>query len=138
MVTITLKGREIPLLYTTQEMLTIQEKIGPIKEVIYKATGTNPESHEDESFYATSEHLQVLSKLTAILGNAGLEENGMEPDLTEKKVLRAIKPTEISFISNKCMECMEEGMQSEIPAKEPEGPIDVTLEEMNKKKVKDE
>jgi hypothetical protein len=33
---------------------------------------------------------------------------------------------------------MEEGMQSEIPAKEPEGPIDVTLEEMNKKKVKDE
>ena len=139
MVTITLKGREIPLLYTTQEMLTIQEKIGPIKEVIFKATGTNPESHEDESFYATSEHLQVLSKLTAILGNAGLEENGGTPDLTDKWVMRALRPTQIVEAVNACATAMNEGMSSEIKEKEEkeEGPVDVTLEEINKKKEAD-
>ena len=38
-----------------------------------------------------------------ILGNAGLEEAGETPDLTEKAVLRAIKPNEIFLAVNDCM-----------------------------------
>ena len=38
---------------------------------------------------------------------------------------------------NACMNSMAEGMESEIPEKKPEGPVDVTLEEINKKKEKD-
>jgi hypothetical protein len=33
---------------------------------------------------------------------------------------------------------MAEGMESEIPEKKQEGPVDVTLEEMNKKKEKED
>jgi hypothetical protein len=38
---------------------------------------------------------------------------------------------------NACMDVMNDGMASEIPEKKEEGPIDVTLEEMNKKKEKE-
>ena len=69
--------------------------------------------------------------------NAGLEETGENPDLTDKKVMRALKPSELAGAVNACMDAMSEGMGSEIPEKEEEGPVDVTLEQMKKKDGKD-
>ena len=136
-VSITLKGREVPLLYTTEEMLTIQEEIGPVHETITKASGANPEDSKDTSLFGTKEHLKTLAKLIVLLGNAGLEENDQEGDLTEKKVLRGIKPDEIYLAVSACMQCLTEGMMSEIPddieKKAQSGPVDVTLEEIKKK-----
>lgn len=133
MTSIKLKEREIPLIYTTEEMLTIQEEIGPIHETITVASGSNPDDKKDTSRFGTKEHLKTLAKLIVILGNAGLEENNQEGDLTEKKVLRGIKPDEIYLAVSACMQCLTEGMMSEIPEKKPEGPVDVTLEEIKKK-----
>ena len=56
---------------------------------------------------------------------------------SDKKVLRALKPADLAEAVNKCMDAMAEGMKSEIPEKKQEGPVDVTLEEMNKKKEKE-
>ena len=137
MVTITLKGREIPLLYMSYEMKQVQEEIGPINRAISMVLGRNPEDKDDHSLFATVEHLDAVAKMVRILGNAGLEEAGEEPNLTEKKILRALKPSEIGDVVNACMNSMAEGMESEIPEKKPEGPVDVTLEEINKKKEKD-
>ena len=137
MVTITLKGREIPLLYTTQEMLTIQQEIAPIADAISLAIGRNPEDDDDRSKYMGAEHLEALAKMIRILGNAALDEAGENADLTDKKILRAIKPAEIPEAINKCMTAMQEGMASEIPEKEDDGPVDVVLEEMKKKKEKE-
>ena len=137
MVTITLKGREIPLLYMSYEMKQVQEEIGPINRAISMVLGRNPEDKDDHSLFATAEHLDAVAKMVRILGNAGLEEAGEEPNLTEKKILRALKPSEIGDVVNACMNSMAEGMESEIPEKKPEGPVDVTLEEINKKKEKD-
>ncbi|MBP5295289.1 MAG: hypothetical protein J6Y95_06165, partial [Lachnospiraceae bacterium] len=64
-------------------------------------------------------------------------EAGEAADLTDKKVMRALKPTELLDSINACMNAMTEGMASEIPEKEEEGPVDVTLEEMKKKETKD-
>lgn len=136
MVTITLKGREIPLLYTTWEMKQIQEELGPISKAIKKVLGRNPEDENDMSLYAGAEHLAAAATLIRILGNAGLEESGENADLTDKKVLRALKPADLAEAVNKCMDAMAEGMKSEIPEKKQEGPVDVTLEEMQKKKGK--
>ena len=132
-VSIKIKGREIPLIYTTEEMLTIQEEIGPVNETITTASGSNPDDKKDTSRFGTKEHLRTLAKLIVILGNAGLEESDQEGDLTEKKVLRGIKPDEIYMAVSACMKCLTEGMQSEIPEKKQEGPVDVTLEEIKKK-----
>lgn len=138
MVTITLKGREIPLLYMSYEMKQVQEEIGPINRAISMVLGRNPEDKDDHSLFATVEHLDAVAKMVRILGNAGLEEAGEEPNLTEKKILRALKPSEIGDVVNACMNSMAEGMESEIPEEKQEGPVDVTLEEMNKKKEKED
>ena len=137
MITIELKGREIPLLYTTWEMKQVQEELGPISKAIKKVLGRNPEDENDMSLYAGAEHLAAAATLIRILGNAGLEESGEAADLTDKKVLRALKPADLAEAVNKCMDAMAEGMRSEIPEKKQEGPVDVTLEEMKKKKEKE-
>ena len=140
MVTINIKGREIPLLLTTEEMWLIQEEIAPLNEVVPKILGRNPEDPEDRSRYLSPEHLKAATKMIRILGNAGLEENGDEPDLTDKKVARGIRPIELPDAVNACIAAWNIGMASEIPAKPKEeqtGPVDVVLEEIEKKKETD-
>ena len=134
MASITLKGQKIPLLYTTWEMKAIQEEIAPISRALSLVLGKNPEDKTDTSRYGSAEHLAAVAKMIRILGNAGLEEAGEAADLTDKKILRALKPVELPEAVNACMDAMTEGMQSEIPEKEEEGPVDVVLEEMKKKK----
>ena len=140
-VSITLKGREIPLIYTTYEMKMLQEEIAPLDKLNDAIFGRNPEDKTDSSRYGSPEHLNAVAKLVRILGNAGLEENGEAPDLTDKKVMRSIKPIDLVDTMNICMEAMNEGMMSEIPdkidEKAKEGPVDVTLEEIKKKDEKD-
>ena len=134
MASINLKGREIPLVYTTWEMKQIQEELGPMHRAIKLILGRNPDDENDTSGYGGPEHLSAAAKLIRILGNAGLEEEGLEPDLTDKKVMRALPPSEIAAAVNACMDTMAKGMASEIPEKKDEGPVDVTLKEINKKK----
>lgn len=138
MVSINLKGREIPLEYSTYEMKIIQEAIAPIGEAVNMLLGKSKEDKKGQyRDFGSAEHLDTIAKMVTILGNAGLEENGENPDLTEKKVLRAIKPDGIGIIVNKCLDAMAEGMASEIPEKKKEGPVDVVLEEIEKKKERD-
>ena len=138
MVTIKIKGREIPLLYTVWEMKQIQEEIGPLSRAISMVLGRNPDDKEDTSHYGSAEHLKAAAALIRILGNAGLEEAGENADLTDKKIMRALKPADLAGCVSACMDAMNEGMTSEIPEKEDEGPVDVTLEEMKKKEMKDD
>ena len=127
-----LKGREVPLIYTTYEMKQIQEEIAPLSRAISTVLGNNPDDPDGPGIFGTPEHLGAAGKLIRILGNAGLEEAGEAPDLTDKKVMRALKPVELSAAVHACLEAMNEGMASEIPEKD-EGPVDVTLEQMKKK-----
>ena len=134
MTTITLKGREIPLLYTVYEMKLIQEEIGPLDSFSYMIFGRNKDNEEDQSGFGKPEHLNAVAKLVAILGNAGLEESGGSPDLTAKKVLRSMKPVQFSEIVSACMQAMHEGMESEIEDERANEPKDVILEELERKK----
>lgn len=137
MITINLRGREIPLVYTTFEMLTIQEEIAkPLNVAMKIILGRNPDDDTDMSRFGTPEHLQAAAKLIRILGNCGLEEAGMDADLTDKMVMRALKPAKLAEAVNLCMDAIGVGMETEFEDKKPEGPVDVTLEEMNKKKEK--
>ena len=123
MASITLKGREIPLIYTVYEMKEIQEEIAPLGKFQYLISGQNPDDKDDMSGYGSAEHLGAIAKLIRILGN--------------KKVLRAMKPGDMVNAINACVEALAEGMASEIPEKESNEPVDVTLEEMKKKKAKE-
>ena len=137
MAEITLKGRTIPLLYTMSEMKQVQEEIAPVGEFLYLMLGVNKDNPEDRSLYATAEHLEARGKTIRILGNAGLEEAGETPDLTDKWVMRAIRPAKIQDAMQRCLDAINDGMASEIPAKRSDEPVDVTLEQLEKKKEKD-
>ena len=137
MAKITLKGREIPLLYTTYELKALQEEIAPFSRMVDIILGRDPDDTTDTSAFGSAEHIEAVAKLIRILGNAGLEEAGEAADLTDKKVMRAIKPMDLMEKISACMDAINEGMVSEIPEKDDEGPVDVTLEEMKKKDQKE-
>ena len=137
MVTIRLKEREIPLIYTTYELKALQEEIAPFERMINIILGKNPDDPTDTSAFGSAEHIENVAKLIRILGNAGLEEAGEAADLTDKKIMRAIKPMDLMEKISACMDAINEGMVSEIPEKKDEGPVDVTLEEMKKKDPKE-
>lgn len=134
MVTITLKGREIPLLFTTLEMAQVQKEIGPWEKMLCMVTGKNPDDQNDKSLFAGHVQIESVAKMIKIFGNAALEEAGKPADLTEKWIMRAMKPGQLAEMVNLCTDAIAEGMASEIPEKEDDGPVDVILEEMKKKK----
>ena len=116
MVTITLKGREIPLLYTTYEMKLFQEQFGSLSDFDYKLLGKNKDDPKDTSRYGGAEQLDTVAGAIRIMGNAGLEDAD------------AVKTI---------MDALQEGNRSEIPEKPQEGPVDVTLEEIKKNETKE-
>ncbi|MBO5682249.1 MAG: hypothetical protein J6T08_11130, partial [Lentisphaeria bacterium] len=71
MADIILKGREIPLLYTTYEMKQIQEELGPISQAIPMILGRNPEDENDMSRFGGAEQIGAVAAMIRILGNAG-------------------------------------------------------------------
>ena len=132
MTSITLKGREIPLMYTTYEMKEIQEQFGSLSDFDYKLLGKNKDDPKDTSKYGGTEQLNAVAGALRILGNAGLEEAGEDANLTDKWVLRAMRPAQLIDAVKTIMKALQEGNRSEIPEKEQTGPVDVTLEEIKK------
>ena len=76
-----------------------------------------------------------LGTLLKIMGNAGLEQSGQEGDLTEKWILRNMKPPLIMAYALAAMAEINEGNHIETPEPEGEkGPVDEGLEEQQAKK----
>ncbi|MBR3000151.1 MAG: hypothetical protein IKF39_04060 [Oscillospiraceae bacterium] len=136
-------GRTIPLSYTAYEMIEIQRQIGCTAfELTDKVFGI--ESREDENnpdadpqisinVVNDPERLAKMGKLIAILGNAGLEQKGETPDLTDKWVLRNMKPALILGYAIATMAEINEGNMMEV-RNDKDGPVDETLEAEQAKK----
>lgn len=141
MTTIEIGGRKIPLLYTTCELIEIQKAIGctgfQLKTEVF---GVHLENENDPDSVAMDvirnpEKIEKLCKLIRIMGNAGLEENGEAADLTDKWVMRHMKPVMILPYAVMTLAEVMEGNRMEGPKTEGNrGPIDEGLEEENEKK----
>ena len=139
--TIKIGGREIPLFYSTMELIAIQEEIGCTafqrNDVVF---GIKKDDEEEDSqvrfgVVTDAEKTKKLGTLIRILGNAGLEEEGKEADLTDKWILRHIKPGMIMVYVIALIAVLTEGNKIESTRKEEEnGPVDEGLEEENAKK----
>ena len=130
-------GAEIPLNYSTLEMLDIQEELGSIDQAINQLNGINPDDLTDKSRIAGRDQLKALGVFLRVLGNSALKERGEETNLEDRKILSWIRPFEIYVAVNAVMDEIAVGMHSEIPEKKKEGPVDVVLEEIEKKKERD-
>ena len=138
--TIKIGKREIPLFYSTKELIDIQREIGctgfELKDKVFglrQVDEDNPESIVLD-VVTDPERMEKLGKLIMILGNAGLEEDGQEPDLTLKWVLRNIRPAMIAIYAVTVMAVIIQGNQMEQKEEEKSGPVDMILEEENAKK----
>lgn len=143
MTEINIGGRKIPLSYTAYEMIEIQRQIGCTAfELTDKVFGIR--SEEDENNPAAEpkviidvvndpDRLEKMGKLIAILGNAGLEQSGQEPDLTYKWILRNMKPALILGYAIATMAEISNGNMMEVK-NDKDGPVDEVLEEQESKK----
>lgn len=101
MTNILIGGREIPLYFSTYEMIAIQKEIGcTAAQLRDEVFGLHLADEDDPNSWMMEvgrdpERMEKLGKLIVILGNAGLEENGEEGNLTVKWILRKMKPAEI-------------------------------------------
>lgn len=77
--------------------------------------------------------IKKFGTLLKILGNAGLEEAGQKPDLTDKWILRNMKPGMFMVYVLAASAVITEAMKMEYGDKN-EGPVDEVLEEENRKK----
>jgi len=135
-------GREIPLYYSTYETIAIQREIGctafQLKDVVFglKLIDEDGEAKLDNLRMEVAndpDRMEKLAKLIKILGNAGLEEAGQEADLTEKWILRNIKPALITVYAVTVMALISEGNTMEKKS-ERKGDVDEILEEEQAKK----
>ena len=139
--TIKIGGREIPLYYSSYEMIAFQEDIGctafQLNDVVF---GIKRDDEDEDNMVrfgvlTDTEKLKKLGTLIRILGNAGLEQEGKEGDLTDKWVLRHIKPGMIMVYVVALVAVITEGNRIESTRKDEEnGPVDEGLEEENAKK----
>ena len=133
--------RTIPLYYSTYEMIAIQKEIGCTAFQLRDAVFGIRQDDEDDPMsirmevVTDPEKTEKLGKLIRILGNAGLEQDGKEADLTEKWILRNMRPALIMAYAIAAMAVITEGNKVETPADEKEqGPVDEVLEEQMAKK----
>ena len=135
---ISIGGRDIPLMLTTYELIAIQEDcgctIGQLRDHVF---GIEHNIETDEytfSLPTDREKLRKFGSLIRILGNAGLEEAGQEPDLTDKWILRHIKPAMIMAYVVVATAVINDAMKMETAQSQESGPVDEVLEEENRKK----
>ena len=130
-------NRTVPMTLTTFEMIAIQEEIGcTVGQLRDQVFGLEQNLETDEYSFRMVEDKERLKKfgtLIRILGNAGLEEAGQKPDLTDKWVLRNIRPAMIMSYMIAITGVINEAMKME-SGQQKDGPVDEGLEEENRKK----
>lgn len=142
---INIGGRMIPLYYSTMEMVEIQEQIGctgyQLNDEVFgvkkEIDEEDPNKPADVRFGVVNDAKKIrkFCTLLKILGNAGLEESGQEPDIDEKWIMRHMKPGMIIIYVMTVIAVIAEGNLIESTSdKKEEGPVDVLVEEENAKK----
>ena len=139
--TIKIGVREIPLYYSSYEMIAFQDDIGctafQLNDVVFGIKRDDEDEDNTVRFgvLTDTEKLKKLGTLIRILGNAGLEQEGKDGDLTDKWVLRHIKPGMIMVYVVALVAVITEGNRIEsTKTDEEKGPVDEGLEEENAKK----
>ena len=136
-------GRSIPLYYSTYETIAIQREIGctafQLNEKVFGVETIDEEKDKTMdnirlTITRDPDKMEALGKLIAILGNAGLEEEGKEADLTAKWVLRNMKPAMVLIYAIGVMTVISQGNMIEAQEENKGKETDVILEEENAKK----
>ena len=121
-ITIKIGEREIPMAFTMEEFIEIEETVGylgEVKQLIVKG----------------KERLRNLVTMIRILGNSGLKEAGQEPDITDEWLKKNMDPHAVLAYQLAVLACLAEDSESEAAKEEEENKErDLVLEEIESKK----
>lgn len=121
-VTIKIGDREIPLAFTMEEFIEIEENIGYMGEV-------------RELLIKGKQRLRNLVSAIRILGNSGLKEAGEKPDLTDEWLKKNMDPHAVMAYQLAVLASMAQDSESEAAKEESENKErDLVLEEIEQKK----
>ena len=136
-------GRSIPLYYSTYETIAIQREIGctafQLNDQVFGVEMIDEEKEKTPDNIRLTvandpEKIEKLGRLIRILGNAGLEESGQEGNLTDKWVLRNMKPAMVLIYAVGVMAVISQGNMIEAQEESKGKETDVILEEEKAKK----
>ena len=137
-ITFKIGGREIPMALTVFEMIAIEDEVGcTVGQLRDQVFGIDHNLETDEYKFTLindKTKMKRFGSLLRIMGNAGLEEAGQEPDLTDKWILRHMKPGMVMAYVVAAMAVINDAMQMESEEKKEDGPVDEVLAEENRKK----
>ena len=114
-ISITIGGRQLPLIFNMAAWAEIEEKACPIQELGDRLAG--------------SERVRIVNRVAAIMVRAG-----GAADVTEEWMLKNARPRQMQEMSVKIMDAISAGMEMEASEDDERGEVDVTLREINKKK----
>ena len=115
---ISIGDREIPLRFTMRELADMEEAIGTMDEF-------------RDLILTGRKRLRNMASAIRIMGNGGLKEDGLEPDLTDDWLLDNMAPNQVKSYQIAILSAFTGGWKMET---EEEKEHDVVLEEIERKK----
>lgn len=127
MAEIKIAGRVIPLVFDMVSWTKMDAEVCTLARI------NDVLSYGKENKTSTS--IRELVSIMRILGNEGLEEAGQTPDLTDEWLLKKLRPAQVGVVRKAIIAVIDEAMDIETQDKKKDGePVDLVLEEINKKK----
>ena len=114
-VTIEIGGRQLPLVFDMAAWCEIDERVGAVQDLGELLSGPGS--------------VRIVNRVAAILARSGGAE-----DVTEEWILKHASPRQLGEMSMKVTEAISVGFGMEAKEGEAGGEVDVTLQEINKKK----
>jgi hypothetical protein len=122
-VTIKIGDREIPLAFTMEEFIEIEENIGNLGEV-------------RDLILKGRQRLRNMVSVIRILGNAGLKKEGQPQDLTDEWLRANMEPHALMAYQTAIMACfMRDGESQAVKEENENKERDLVLEEIRQKKA---
>ena len=116
--TVTIGGREIPLVFNMPEFADMEEEIGNLSLV-------------EDLLLKGKKRIRNTAAAIRIMGNAGLRDAGETADLTDEWILNNMQPRMIVSYQSSVMAAINAGMTTETSEDQER---DLVLEEIERKK----
>lgn len=121
-ITVNIGERTIPLRFRMNQFIEIEEEIGNLGEI-------------KELLLKGKKRVRNTVSMIRIMGNAGLQHAGEEPDLTDDWLLENMDPHGLLAYQVAVIGCMSKETESQAAAEEKQDEArDVVLDEINAKK----
>ncbi len=106
--------------FTVAAWMDIEERFGSLGEAI-------------DAMKENGKWIEATAAMTAILCNHGLRKMGKKSLLTQENVIELMRPVQMVKARNLCLAAIAEGSKTETEEEDDEEPVDVVLEELQKK-----